>query len=32
MKKNERLQALYILTTLLQDKTPLMHLMQSGAD
>ena len=32
MKKNERLQALHILTTLLQDNTPLMHLMQSTPD
>ncbi len=32
MKKNERLQALTILTTLLQKKTPLLHLMQSTAD
>lgn len=31
MKKNERLQALHILTTLLQDNTPLSHLMQSDA-
>jgi 16S rRNA (cytosine967-C5)-methyltransferase len=27
MKKNERLQALHLLTTLLQDQTPLSHLM-----
>lgn len=31
MKKNERLQALRILTTVLQDKTPLLHLMSSTA-
>ena len=30
MKKNERLQALHILTTLLQENTPLSHLMQSA--
>ena len=30
MKKNERLQALRILTTLLQENTPLSHLMPSG--
>lgn len=29
MKKNERLQALNILITLLQEKTPLLHLMQA---
>jgi 16S rRNA (cytosine967-C5)-methyltransferase len=29
MKKNERLQALKILTTLIQDKTPLSHLMSA---
>ena len=32
MKKNERLQALQILTTVLQEKTPLLHLMQAAAD
>jgi 16S rRNA (cytosine967-C5)-methyltransferase len=32
MKKNERFQALQILTTVLQDKTPLTHLMPSKAD
>ena len=31
MKKNERLQALHILTTLVQDNVPLSHLMQSAA-
>ncbi len=31
MKKNERLQALHILTTLLQDHIPLSHLMPSAA-
>lgn len=31
MKKNERLQALNILTTLLQDKIPLSHLMPASA-
>ena len=31
MKKNERLQALHILTTLLQDNTSLSHLMPSTA-
>ncbi len=31
MKKNERLQALHILTTLLQDNVPLSHLMPSTA-
>lgn len=30
MKKNERLQALTILTTVLQKKTPLLHLMQAA--
>lgn len=29
MKKNERLQALKILTTLIQDKTPLSHLLSA---
>lgn len=32
MKKNERLQALHILTAVLQDETPLLHLMQASAD
>lgn len=32
MKKNERLQALQILTTVLQEKTPLLHLMQAAGD
>jgi len=32
LKKNERLQALQILTTVLQDETPLLHLMQASAD
>ena len=32
MKKNERLQALQIITTVLQDNTPLSHLMPSSAD
>ena len=32
MKKNERLQALHILTAVLHDKTPLLHLMQATAD
>lgn len=32
VKKNERLQALHILTALLQDKTPLSHLMQAAHD
>jgi len=32
LKKNERLQALQILITVLQDKTPLLHLMQASAD
>ena len=32
MKKNERLQSLRILTHVLQDKTPLLHLMQASAD
>jgi 16S rRNA (cytosine967-C5)-methyltransferase len=31
MKKNERLQALTILTTLLQDRVPLSHLMPTSA-
>ena len=32
MKKNERLQALRILNAVLQDKTPLSHLMSRAAD
>ena len=32
VKKNERLQALHILTALLQDRTPLSHLMQATND
>ncbi len=32
LKKNERLQALRILTHVLQDKTPLLHFMQASAD
>jgi 16S rRNA (cytosine967-C5)-methyltransferase len=32
MKKNERLQALYILLQLLEKKIPLSHLLQSTAD
>lgn len=32
MKKNERLQALHILTKVLQDETPLLHLMQATDD
>lgn len=32
MKKNERLQALRILTAVLQDHTPLSHLMSSASD
>lgn len=32
MKKNERLQALHILTNVLEDNTPLMHLMQATPD
>lgn len=32
MKKNERLQALRILTAVLQDQTPLSHLMASATD
>lgn len=32
MKKNERLQSLQILTTLLQEKTHLLHLMQTKTD
>lgn len=32
MKKNERLQALHILTKVIQDETPLLHLMQATED
>lgn len=32
MKKNERLHALHILTNVLQDETPLLHLMQATDD
>ncbi len=32
MKKNERLQALQILTRVLQDKTPLLHLMHGTTE
>lgn len=32
MKKNERLQALRILTAVLQEHTPLLHLMQASHD
>lgn len=32
MKKNERLQALHILTKVIQDETPLLHLMHATDD
>jgi len=32
MKKNERLNALHVLTKLLEENTPLTHLMQSATD
>ncbi len=32
MKKNERLQALHILTQVIQDRTPLLHSMQAAPD